>query len=197
MGGGPRGEQPADGGAVGSGLPLPHVLCSWPEAEKAQGDNRAMYNLRTWLGDGGQSSVDVKLLCAEEKSLLLSVLLLKGKVPAEACCALGGSAVSCDPSVRRITPLRGLESLQRVSSLSSDTWSGAQLSALSSSLSLALSSGKLLYPKLRMLPVLLQPEFPPLRTHCGRRQVPCLPLATSHEHTFEGAGFQGAMPKVP
>lgn len=112
-------------------------------AEKAQGDNRAMYNLRTWLGDGGQSSVDVKLLCAEEKSLLLSVLLLKGKVPAEACCALGGSAVSCDPSVRRITPLRGLESLQRVSSLSSDTWSGAQLSALSSSLSLALSSGKL------------------------------------------------------
>ena len=102
-----------------------------------------MYNLRTWLGDGGQSSVDVKLLCAEEKSLLLSVLLLKGKVPAEACCALGGSAVSCDPSVRRITPLRGLESLQRVSSLSSDTWSGAQLSALSSSLSLALSSGKL------------------------------------------------------
>ena len=79
-------------------------------AEKAQGENRATYDLRTWLGEGGRSYVNGKLLCPEEKSLLLSVLLLKGKVSAEACCALGGSAVSCDPSIRRITPLWGLES---------------------------------------------------------------------------------------
>lgn len=47
------------------------------------------YDLRTWLGEGGRSSVDIKLLCAEEKSLLMSVLLLKGKGSCRSLLCIG------------------------------------------------------------------------------------------------------------
>ena len=102
-------------------------------AEKAQGENRATYDLRTWLGEGGRSSVDGKLLCPKERFLQKPAVHWEARLfpvtpPSDASLLSGGwSRVS----------------LQRGSSLSSDTWSGAHLSALSSSLSLALSSGKL------------------------------------------------------
>lgn len=92
--------------------------------------------------------MDIRPLYSEEESMLLSVLLMKGNLPAETAQRPRKPAVEQQAQLFAVAPLPDTSLLsggwsrvspRRVSSLHLNTWSGAQLSALSPQLSSALS----------------------------------------------------------